>query len=86
MGKYQSSSFSIKTDKQGDCVSPLLFNFGLEYAFSKVQILMKSVRYWLMRKMSAIGYDSFDDEKKKRRLKARNSCYYFEYWTYVYEF
>jgi hypothetical protein len=38
IGKYQSNKFSIQNDlKQGDDLSPLLFNFALEYAIRRVQ-------------------------------------------------
>jgi hypothetical protein len=38
MGKHLSDSFPIKSGiKQGDTLSPLLFNFALEYAVRKVQ-------------------------------------------------
>ena len=38
MGNYLSSSFPIENGlKQGDTLSPLLFNFTLEYAIRKVQ-------------------------------------------------
>jgi hypothetical protein len=38
IGKYLSDSFPIKNGlKQGDALSPLLFNFALEYAIRKVQ-------------------------------------------------
>jgi len=38
IGNYLSSSFPIDNDlEQGDALSPLLFNFGLEYAIRKVQ-------------------------------------------------
>jgi hypothetical protein len=37
-GKNLSASFPIQNElKQGDALSPLLFNFGLEYAIKKVQ-------------------------------------------------
>ena len=38
VGNYLSSSFPIENSlKQGDVLSPLLFNFALEYAIRKVQ-------------------------------------------------
>jgi hypothetical protein len=38
IGKYLSDSFPIQNDlRQGDALSPLLFNFALEYAIRKVQ-------------------------------------------------
>jgi hypothetical protein len=38
IGKHLSDSFPIQKDlKQGDALSPLLFNFALEYAIRKVQ-------------------------------------------------
>jgi hypothetical protein len=37
IGKHLSFAFPIKTSlKQGDALSPLLFNFALEYAIRKV--------------------------------------------------
>jgi hypothetical protein len=38
IGKYLSESYPIQNGvKQGDVLSPLLFNFALEYAIRKVQ-------------------------------------------------
>jgi hypothetical protein len=38
MGKHLSDSFPIQNGlKQGDTLSPLLFNFALEYVIRKVQ-------------------------------------------------
>jgi hypothetical protein len=38
IGKHLSDSFSIQNGlKQGDALSPLIFNFALEYAIRKVQ-------------------------------------------------
>jgi hypothetical protein len=37
-GKYLSDAFPIQNGlKQGDALTPLLFNFALEYAIRKVQ-------------------------------------------------
>jgi hypothetical protein len=37
--KNLSDVFSIRTGlKQGDALSPLLFNFALDYAFRRVQV------------------------------------------------
>jgi len=39
VGKYLSDMFPIRNDlKQGDSLSPLLFNFALWYAIKRVQI------------------------------------------------
>jgi hypothetical protein len=39
IGKYLSHNFPIQNDlKQGNALSPLLFNFALEYAIRKVQV------------------------------------------------
>ena len=39
VGKNLSDMFPIRNDlKQGDALSPLLFNFALEYAFRRVQV------------------------------------------------
>jgi hypothetical protein len=38
IGKHMSDNFPIQNGvKQGDALSPLLFNFALEYAIRKVQ-------------------------------------------------
>jgi hypothetical protein len=38
IGKYQSDKFPIQNGlKQGDALSPLFFNFALEYAIRRVQ-------------------------------------------------
>jgi hypothetical protein len=38
IGKHLSDSFPIQNGlKQGDALSPLLFNYALEYAIRKVQ-------------------------------------------------
>jgi hypothetical protein len=43
IGKYNSDKFPIQNGlKQGDALSPLLFNFAFEYAIGTVQRTMKS--------------------------------------------
>jgi hypothetical protein len=38
IGKYQSDEFTIQNGfKQGNAISPLLFNFALDYAIRRVQ-------------------------------------------------
>ena len=38
-GKHLSDMFPIRNDlKQGDAISPLLFNIALEYAIRRVQV------------------------------------------------
>jgi hypothetical protein len=37
IGKHLSDSFSVQNGLKQDALSPLLFNFALEYAFKKVQ-------------------------------------------------
>jgi len=45
VGKHLSDMFPIKNSwKQGDELSPLLFNFAVEYAFKRVQVNHKGLK------------------------------------------
>jgi hypothetical protein len=46
IGKHLSDSFPIQNDlKQGGDLSPLLFNFALEYAITKVKVVQVGLNY-----------------------------------------
>jgi hypothetical protein len=68
IGKHLFDSFPVQNGlKQGDALSPLLFNFALEYAIKKVQVnqvlLMLNGTHQLL---------AYADEVKKEEEKHMN--------------
>jgi len=65
-----SDRFPIRNGlKQGEVISPLLFNFALEHAISGVQVNFKYLGTTLTNQNSIV-------EEMKSRLRSGNSCYH----------
>jgi hypothetical protein len=80
IGKHLTHSFPIQNDlKQGDALSPLIFNFALEYAIRKVpenqvELKLNGTRQFLAYAVSVNLLGDNIDTIKKKKCQIQQHC------------